>query len=495
MDDLDSRRLMDLVGHIYETAADPQHWQEFIALLERIYPHGRITFFEHDKRAPARALKVSKNFDADDMRAYVEHYSKSSPYLARVDQVPVGKPLYSEAMISNEELRKTEHFNDYVRPRGLGHYATGMMLERTPERVVALSIADHRDDDDRRAHQFRLLQMLAPHLMRAYRLHRAFAEQKATSNAAQAAFDRWTHAALILGAEGKVVSINRAAEVLLKRGDGVQLGRNGELRGIDEARTRALAVAIRKCAAIAAFMKTDMRGADLDGVVLPRLAGGAPLRAMMWPLPFLGDTATAEFGRAAVLLVIFDPDRVQRTPVGWLAHQFGLTPSEQRLTEAIVNGVPLTEAAEQLGIRVSTARTRLKTIQTKTDCHRQVDLVRLALSLPTLWQEDALLEGFAGEAARPEEQSQKNADDKRGGDDREHSQRAGGLEQRKQGEGNERGGDAVRRPGGGADRGAKPGRKALGRVDGQHSNVDGPQKLKRDADRHQRQRRGADRKR
>ena len=47
-----------------------------------------------------------------------------------------------------------------------------------------------------------------------------------------------------------------------------------------------------------------------------------------------------------------------------------------------MNGTPLTEAAEHLGIRLSTARTRLKIIQTKTHCHRQVDLVRLALSLP-----------------------------------------------------------------------------------------------------------------
>ena len=72
------------------------------------------------------------------------------------------------------------------------------------------------------------------------------------------------------------------------------------------------------------------------------------------------------------------------TPVDWIARQFGLTPSEQRLTEAIINGVPLADAAEQLGIRISTARTRLKVIQAKTHCHRQLDLVRLALSLPAI---------------------------------------------------------------------------------------------------------------
>jgi DNA-binding CsgD family transcriptional regulator len=102
---------------------------------------------------------------------------------------------------------------------------------------------------------------------------------------------------------------------------------------------------------------------------------------MLSRLPAPADSDLPEHGRR-VLLVIIDPDDRARTPVGWLARQFGLTPAEQRLTEAIINGVPLAEAATQLGIRASTARTRLKAIQVKTGCHRQVDLVRLALSLP-----------------------------------------------------------------------------------------------------------------
>lgn len=425
MDDFDSRNLLDLVGHIYETAADPLHWQEFVTLLERIYPHGRVTFFEHDKRSPAKALKVSKNFEAGDMRAYVEHYSKSSPYLARVDRVPVGRATYSESIITDEELCKTEHFNEYVRPRGLGHYATGMVLERTPDRIVALSIADHRDEADRRAHQIRLLQMLGPHLLRAYRLHRAFASQKADNEATKAAFDRWAHAALVLNAQGRVVSINAAAEQLLMRCDGLQLGRNGELHCASEASTRALDTSVRRCAAMATAPESAGTSPDPDGLALPRPSGALPLRAMIWPLPYLGDTTAMDFGAASVLLVVFDPEHKQPTPVGWLARQFGLTPSEQRLTEAIVNGVPLADAAEQLGIRVSTARTRLKTIQAKTDCHRQADLVRLALTLPAVRQAPGSTQPFAVEAARPERQNQDNARGKRRGNGGKHRDRAG----------------------------------------------------------------------
>ena len=126
---------------------------------------------------------------------------------------------------------------------------------------------------------------------------------------------------------------------------------------------------------------------DLDGLTLPRPSAAAPLRVMLTPMPFLGGGAIWEGGAGSVLLLLLDPDNVRRTPIGWLARQFGLTPSEQRLAEAIINGLPLDEAAEQIGIRLTTARTRLKLIQTKTGCRRQVDLVRLALSMPAVRQD------------------------------------------------------------------------------------------------------------
>jgi DNA-binding CsgD family transcriptional regulator len=231
------------------------------------------------------------------------------------------------------------------------------------------------------------MELLAPHLRRAVDLHRLIASQKMIGDAAQAAFDRWSHATFVLSSVGRVVVMNDAAETLLLRADGLSLGRDGQLRSVDEARTRDLDVAVRKCAAMSSVIDAERRADDLDGIALPRPSGAAPLRAMISPLPFLGTPTMSEFAPGTVLLVIFDAGNVSRTPVDWMARQFGLTPAEQRLTEAIINGVPLNEAAEQLGIRLSTARTRLKTIQTKTQCHRQVDLVRLALSLPIIRQE------------------------------------------------------------------------------------------------------------
>jgi DNA-binding CsgD family transcriptional regulator len=271
-----------------------------------------------------------------------------------------------------------------MRPRRLGHYGTGVRLDSTPDGKggTALSLADHKDDADRREHQKRLLDLLAPHLVRAMALHRIVSTQKASGDAAQAAFDHWPHAGFVMSADGRVITLNRAAEILLARADALWLGRDGRLRSIDEARTGELEAAIQACAALT--KDRDLGIGVSHGLVLPRLLNASPLRAMVSPLPPIEVAATAEFGNGSVLLLLFDPDNVPRTSIDWIARQFSLTPAEHRLAEEIVNGVPLADAAEHLGIRLTTARTRLKIIQAKTHCHRQSDLVRLALSIPAL---------------------------------------------------------------------------------------------------------------
>jgi DNA-binding CsgD family transcriptional regulator/PAS domain-containing protein len=376
MDEFEPAILTDLVGAIYESAVDPNHWSQLVTGLERIYPDSRVTLFGHNSTSPTANVGARVNYAEGDLRSYADYYITCSPYIARSLSLPVGRAFHYDMIVGDDELVRTEYYNDYLRPRRLGHYGTGLIVERTALRNgTVLSLADHKDDADRRARQLRLLDVLGPHLRRAFRLHRMVSAERAGAGAVRAVFDRWAHATLVYDAAGRIVTFNRAAAALLGRADGVWLGRGGQLCSADDARMEALELAVRKCAGVAD--NAASRATELDGIALPRPSGAPPLRVMMWPL-MPGD------GGGAVLVVILDPTRVQRTPVGWLAKQYGLSPSEQRLAEAIVNGTPLNEAAEQLGIRLSTARTRLKTIQTKTHCRRQVDLVRLALSLPAV---------------------------------------------------------------------------------------------------------------
>lgn len=86
--------------------------------------------------------------------------------------------------------------------------------------------------------------------------------------------------------------------------------------------------------------------------------------------------------RYARALFIGDPKRGTSDPLGNLGQAYGLTTQEARLAALLVGDYTLTQAAEQLGITRSTARTVLKRVLAKTGTHRQSSLVRLLLAGP-----------------------------------------------------------------------------------------------------------------
>jgi DNA-binding CsgD family transcriptional regulator len=81
-------------------------------------------------------------------------------------------------------------------------------------------------------------------------------------------------------------------------------------------------------------------------------------------------------GVAAIFVFICLIPRLDLRPT-LLSRIFGLTPAESRLAAALANGSTLTQAARNLNISWETARTHLKTVFSKTNAHRQSELVAL----------------------------------------------------------------------------------------------------------------------
>jgi len=61
---------------------------------------------------------------------------------------------------------------------------------------------------------------------------------------------------------------------------------------------------------------------------------------------------------------------------------YGLTPTESRLADLLVEGLDVRDAAGRLRITLETTRFHLKRIFAKTGTRRQTELLRLMLSLP-----------------------------------------------------------------------------------------------------------------
>lgn len=85
------------------------------------------------------------------------------------------------------------------------------------------------------------------------------------------------------------------------------------------------------------------------------------------------------------VFILVEPERMGPPTIDDLIDIFGLTRSEAKLTQKLAEGMSLDQAAELVGISLSSARTYLKTVFSKTGVNRQPQLMKTVLStIPAL---------------------------------------------------------------------------------------------------------------
>jgi DNA-binding CsgD family transcriptional regulator len=87
---------------------------------------------------------------------------------------------------------------------------------------------------------------------------------------------------------------------------------------------------------------------------------------------------------ALVLLREFDPLHSAQPQPQLMRQLFDLTPAESKVALALCQGDTPTQIAERLGVAISTVRSHLKIIFSKTGATRQADLVRLLTLLSAM---------------------------------------------------------------------------------------------------------------
>ena len=355
-----------LVKLTYEAAADSSRWNDFLRLFSEAIHAPSAVFLIHDNRHQKANASAVLGIEPAWIKSYQEHFVTINPWLAdrpfRRGVVVVG-----DQILSDRDLVRTEFYNDFLRPQNW-FYCCGVLTAQDQSAISEITAIRSRRAGSFAPNEVVLFEYLAPHLQCAVRIHNRIAGLESGLNAATAALDRFPTGIIAVNSDAKVVLTNRAADAILKRGDGLR-SRDG-LRADGRQDTTKLRDAI---AAV------SMRGSEIPKpetlVQIYRPSGSTPFEVLVSPLP-----AHSSLKRgASALLFITDPEAEATLDSRKLQELFGLTPAEIRLSIALVKGKSVAEYAREAAISSNTARTHVKRIYTKTGVRRQSELVRLLL--------------------------------------------------------------------------------------------------------------------
>jgi pimeloyl-ACP methyl ester carboxylesterase/DNA-binding CsgD family transcriptional regulator/PAS domain-containing protein len=205
-----------------------------------------------------------------------------------------------------------------------------------------------------------LLACLAPHFAKAQDMNRQLRDAERELQSSQEFLDRLPIAVAMVDREGGIVSINRSMLAVA--------GGNGLLR-IESGRLAS---------APAQYFRTAIDRVFSDGVEEYSMRIDDPLRGKAISLLFI------HAKEAAHATVLAASQSSQALSENALSGFFGLTAAEARVTQQLALGLTVEEAAQELGVKLSTVRTHVQRVFGKVGVSRQPDLLRAIFSSP-LW--------------------------------------------------------------------------------------------------------------
>jgi DNA-binding CsgD family transcriptional regulator len=371
-------RLLEVVGEIYEAAADPDILDRLAHVLARAF-ESESALVALDEMPNGRALpptlalpSTTENFDAGARLSYAEYYHHVNIWLEAGLKRPLPAIVLCQELVDETTFLRHEWF-EFCRSVGMFH-CLGTAFQIGDNLMAEIGIHRRRaeaplTEDDRRK-----MGQLLPHLRRGLQLQQRF---ETLERAQSVGFDVLRGLAIgvvIVDARSRVIFVNDVAERVLRAKAGITI-RDQRLATSDVQRDGALRKLVREAATTSAGL-----GTSAGGLVTAIGSSGAAMPISVAPLR----ARSLDYGpqMPAAILTFRDPND-QPIEERALASAFGLTLAEARMAAALAAGATLAEYASRETITTATARTHLKHIFEKTGWRRQADLVR-ALNDPIL---------------------------------------------------------------------------------------------------------------
>lgn len=363
--------LSELIGLVYEGSFEPIPWTSVLGTL-RAKLHANLVALvlkPASRSEPAtivHAIEDGVYFSSSEFRTYSVYMLDPFAYL------PPERIYTPEEVVGVDRYFGSEFYNQYLKRRNI-HFMMGADFRSRAGADCRFRVCRPHEGVPYSTDERELCQLLVPHFKRAVYAYSREYRMRSEKDLFAGTIDRMEFGVVILDESGKVLTVNRLADEILGRGEGLIVA-NHRLHSI--ANSDQLSLHVKQA------LTCQPQGVPLVSTVfsIPR-RGRLPLSLLIKPIS--APLEVGGRGQPRVAVFLRDPSRVPVPSHAVLRTLFGLTLSEAALASLLAGGMSLNQAAAQLSITRNTVKSRLRAIFTKMHVNRQSELVRM-LSIETV---------------------------------------------------------------------------------------------------------------
>ncbi len=365
-----------LLGSLYEGLAYPVRWSDFLQEVCRQLKCDVSTIIFHDPENIRPTISHHAGIPGEAVREYGAYYGPLNPVAKPIIEMVRRDGSWcglARDVVSEAEYRKCEYYDGWGRKYGSFHTVIGT-VKGEGQTLTSISVMRPERSGPLGPEAIRRVEILLPHLRRAFKIHEQMEALRLRAEGAQAALEVMETAVIAVDGEGSVIGMNRRAEQILERNGSLTL-RGRKLVATQPSQEEELDAFIRSAASTGAG-----RGMGSGGAMALRSSEGTPA-LLVSATPFRSSHLLTE-DRPCSLVFLSDSGAAPASRGYLLRSLFELTPSECRLADLLLETCDLRAVAERMRITYNTSRFMLKCIFQKTGTRRQAELIRLLMKLP-----------------------------------------------------------------------------------------------------------------
>lgn len=372
MNSISDEKILDLIGSLYDSVREQssESWFGVFTKLSGLLSSGpgSLSFYAPNNK---RFELFVTTLDKELFEEYNSYYQFVTPFRQRIQQMTTGDRFNRAEHFSDKAFLETEIYREYFSRQDVFNYEYRVLFKQN-ETVAGITFSRPEGMRNFGVREYRLLDLVLPHLQKAFQIYLKFAELQRENEILSECFERISQALIVLDKTGKAIYVNESAKRLINAKDGLQIEQNGILAANLASDSKKLRTLVED------VFEPSVNKPGSNVLQISRSSGLRPLSVFV--APFSGKRQSVFQNEKLALLCINDPEHAIEDVEPLLQRIYRLTPAESKIAAILAQGKSVNEACEMLGIRQNTIRTHLKRIFSKTETNRQSELVKLIVS-------------------------------------------------------------------------------------------------------------------
>jgi DNA-binding CsgD family transcriptional regulator len=367
-----------VVHDLYQAAAGMLHWNVALARLDAVIgavvsqlvvldkTNGHLVLSEQPDHTPVVAVLD-----------YIREYHRIDPHTAYMAKRPVGETLHTAAVFPLPSMNEHPFYRDFWLPYNV-QSLLGAKIAEDDRHVAMIGLMRYFDAPAHSPAEVALAGRYFGHLSNAFRIAKHLQRLQVTAVVGHTLMASSPRPMILIDRNRVILAANVAAREFLAEGTTL-LAANEVLACRDPESQYALLRALESIGTRQQQTDATTKRAAV------RIKSRKRVDALCSIWDMRPETSMGAFGpQPAALLTIALPRTDDEIDSTLLGSMFDLTPAEVRLAKALMKGEDMARIATAQRISITTVRTQLKSIFSKTDTHRQAELVELLMRVTAL---------------------------------------------------------------------------------------------------------------